>query len=163
MNTYFFGGPITKTVKALIIVNIGVFLLQTASRLVGPIEPLAEVDVTAVRQTIRDHKARTGEGQYVECAQLSSSVFVTSHWYRVDGERRRDGAARRDERIRTAPDELGVGCRIATGEAARAVEARPPLLVVDTEEGSAVVRVELVRFHARQIVFHKTRHDAVSP
>jgi crotonobetainyl-CoA:carnitine CoA-transferase CaiB-like acyl-CoA transferase len=34
------------------------------------------------------HKARTGEGQYVECAQLSSSVFVTSHWYRVEGERR---------------------------------------------------------------------------
>jgi crotonobetainyl-CoA:carnitine CoA-transferase CaiB-like acyl-CoA transferase len=34
------------------------------------------------------HKARTGEGQYVECAQLSSSVFVTSHWYRVDGQRR---------------------------------------------------------------------------
>jgi crotonobetainyl-CoA:carnitine CoA-transferase CaiB-like acyl-CoA transferase len=34
------------------------------------------------------HKARTGEGQYVECAQLSSSVFVTSHWYRVNGERR---------------------------------------------------------------------------
>jgi hypothetical protein len=29
------------------------------------------------------HKARTGEGQYVECAQLSSSVFVTSHWYRA--------------------------------------------------------------------------------
>ena len=34
------------------------------------------------------HKARTGEGQFVECAQLSSSVFVTSHWYRVAGERR---------------------------------------------------------------------------
>jgi crotonobetainyl-CoA:carnitine CoA-transferase CaiB-like acyl-CoA transferase len=34
------------------------------------------------------HKARTGEGQYVECAQLTSSVFVTSHWYRVGGERR---------------------------------------------------------------------------
>ena len=34
------------------------------------------------------HKARTGEGQYVECAQLSSSVFVTSHWYRAGGERR---------------------------------------------------------------------------
>lgn len=35
MNTYFFGGPITKTVKALIIANIGVFLLQVASQLVG--------------------------------------------------------------------------------------------------------------------------------
>ena len=34
------------------------------------------------------HKARTGEGQFVECAQLSSSVFVTSHWYRAAGERR---------------------------------------------------------------------------
>jgi crotonobetainyl-CoA:carnitine CoA-transferase CaiB-like acyl-CoA transferase len=34
------------------------------------------------------HKARTGEGQFVECAQLSSSVFVTSHWYRTNGERR---------------------------------------------------------------------------
>jgi crotonobetainyl-CoA:carnitine CoA-transferase CaiB-like acyl-CoA transferase len=33
------------------------------------------------------HKARTGQGQYVECAQLSSSVFVTSHWYRINGER----------------------------------------------------------------------------
>jgi crotonobetainyl-CoA:carnitine CoA-transferase CaiB-like acyl-CoA transferase len=31
------------------------------------------------------HKARSGEGQVVECAQLSSSVFVTSHWYRVGG------------------------------------------------------------------------------
>jgi membrane associated rhomboid family serine protease len=35
MNTYFFGGPITKIVKALIIVNIGVFLLQVASHLIG--------------------------------------------------------------------------------------------------------------------------------
>ena len=34
------------------------------------------------------HQARTGEGQYVECAQLSSSVFVTSHWYRVGDDRR---------------------------------------------------------------------------
>lgn len=34
------------------------------------------------------HKERTGEGQIVECAQLSSSVFVTSHWYRVDGQPR---------------------------------------------------------------------------
>jgi len=28
MNTYFFGGPITRTVKALISINIGVFVLQ---------------------------------------------------------------------------------------------------------------------------------------
>ncbi len=34
------------------------------------------------------HRARTGEGQGVECAQLSSSVFVTSHWYRAGGEPR---------------------------------------------------------------------------
>jgi len=34
------------------------------------------------------HKARSGEGQYVECAQLNSSVFVTSYWYRAGGERR---------------------------------------------------------------------------
>ena len=34
------------------------------------------------------HKARTGEGQYVECAQMSSAVFVTSHWYRAGGELR---------------------------------------------------------------------------
>jgi crotonobetainyl-CoA:carnitine CoA-transferase CaiB-like acyl-CoA transferase len=33
------------------------------------------------------HQARTGEGQYVECAQLSSSIFATSHWYRRGGER----------------------------------------------------------------------------
>lgn len=32
-------------------------------------------------------RERTGNGQDVECAQLSSSVFVTSHWYRRDGER----------------------------------------------------------------------------
>jgi crotonobetainyl-CoA:carnitine CoA-transferase CaiB-like acyl-CoA transferase len=31
------------------------------------------------------HRERTGEGQHVECSQLSSSVFVTSHWYLVDG------------------------------------------------------------------------------
>jgi membrane associated rhomboid family serine protease len=35
MNTYFFGGPITKTVKTLIIVNIAVFLLQILSHLFG--------------------------------------------------------------------------------------------------------------------------------
>jgi membrane associated rhomboid family serine protease len=35
MNTYFFGGPITRAVKALIIVNIGVFLLQVASHFLG--------------------------------------------------------------------------------------------------------------------------------
>jgi crotonobetainyl-CoA:carnitine CoA-transferase CaiB-like acyl-CoA transferase len=34
------------------------------------------------------HKARTGQGQYVECSQLNSSVLATSHWYRVDGQRR---------------------------------------------------------------------------
>lgn len=28
------------------------------------------------------HRARGGAGQYVECPQLNSSVFVTSHWYR---------------------------------------------------------------------------------
>ena len=33
MNTYFFGGPITRTVKALIAVNIVVFLLQIFSHL----------------------------------------------------------------------------------------------------------------------------------
>ena len=35
MNTYFFGGPITRTVKALIAVNVGVFLLQILSHLLG--------------------------------------------------------------------------------------------------------------------------------
>jgi crotonobetainyl-CoA:carnitine CoA-transferase CaiB-like acyl-CoA transferase len=29
------------------------------------------------------HRDRTGRGQDVECAQLSSSVFVMSHWYRA--------------------------------------------------------------------------------
>lgn len=29
------------------------------------------------------HRDRTGEGQYLECPQLSSAVFVTSHWYKV--------------------------------------------------------------------------------
>ena len=29
------------------------------------------------------HRERTGEGQYIECPQLSSAVFVTSHWYRA--------------------------------------------------------------------------------
>lgn len=34
------------------------------------------------------HRDRTGEGQDIECSQLASSVFVTSHWYRTpDGER----------------------------------------------------------------------------
>lgn len=37
------------------------------------------------------HRQRTGVGQDVECAQLSSSVFVTSHWYLVNGEPRTDG------------------------------------------------------------------------
>lgn len=32
------------------------------------------------------HRERTGVGQYVECPQLSSAVFVTSHWYGRDGE-----------------------------------------------------------------------------
>jgi membrane associated rhomboid family serine protease len=35
MNTYFFGGPITRTVKALILVNIAVDLLQIVSHLLG--------------------------------------------------------------------------------------------------------------------------------
>ena len=35
MKTYFFGGPVTRTVKALIAANIAVFLLQTLSHLLG--------------------------------------------------------------------------------------------------------------------------------
>jgi membrane associated rhomboid family serine protease len=35
MNTYFFGGPVTRTVKALIAINIAVYLLQVVSRLFG--------------------------------------------------------------------------------------------------------------------------------
>jgi membrane associated rhomboid family serine protease len=35
MKTYFFGGPITRTVKALIAINIVVFVLQVISRLLG--------------------------------------------------------------------------------------------------------------------------------
>jgi crotonobetainyl-CoA:carnitine CoA-transferase CaiB-like acyl-CoA transferase len=34
------------------------------------------------------HRERTGVGQYLECPQLSSAVFVTSHWYRRDDELR---------------------------------------------------------------------------
>jgi len=33
MKTYFFGGPVTRTVKALIIINIAVYLLQIVLRL----------------------------------------------------------------------------------------------------------------------------------
>lgn len=35
MKTYFFGGPVTRTVKILILTNIAVYLLQIASHLVG--------------------------------------------------------------------------------------------------------------------------------
>ena len=35
MNTYMFGGPITRAVKALIFVNIGVYLLQFIAHLLG--------------------------------------------------------------------------------------------------------------------------------
>jgi len=35
MKTYMFGGPVTPTVKALIAVNVGVFLLQIISHLLG--------------------------------------------------------------------------------------------------------------------------------
>jgi membrane associated rhomboid family serine protease len=35
MNTYFFGGPVTRTVKALIAINISVYLLQIILRLFG--------------------------------------------------------------------------------------------------------------------------------
>ena len=35
MNTYFFGGPITRTVKALIAANIAVYLLQIVAHLLG--------------------------------------------------------------------------------------------------------------------------------
>lgn len=35
MNTYFFGGPVTRTVKALIAVNVAVYLLQIISHLLG--------------------------------------------------------------------------------------------------------------------------------
>jgi membrane associated rhomboid family serine protease len=35
MNTYFFGGPVTRTVKALITINIAVYLLQIVSHLLG--------------------------------------------------------------------------------------------------------------------------------
>lgn len=35
MNTYFFGGPVTRTVKALITVNIAVYLLQIIAHLIG--------------------------------------------------------------------------------------------------------------------------------
>lgn len=34
------------------------------------------------------HRERTGVAQRVECAQLSSSVFVTSHWFRHGGKPR---------------------------------------------------------------------------
>lgn len=33
------------------------------------------------------HRERTGRGQYVECPQLSSAVFVTSHWFKRSDER----------------------------------------------------------------------------
>ena len=35
MNTYFFGGPITRTVKALITLNVAVYILQVISHLFG--------------------------------------------------------------------------------------------------------------------------------
>jgi membrane associated rhomboid family serine protease len=35
MNTYFFGGPVTRTVKTLITINIAVFVLQVFSHLLG--------------------------------------------------------------------------------------------------------------------------------
>jgi membrane associated rhomboid family serine protease len=35
MNTYFFGGPVTRTVKVLITINIAVYLLQIISHLMG--------------------------------------------------------------------------------------------------------------------------------
>jgi membrane associated rhomboid family serine protease len=35
MNTYFFGGPVTRTVKTLITINIAVFVLQVIFRLLG--------------------------------------------------------------------------------------------------------------------------------
>ncbi len=35
MNTYFFGGPVTRTVKALITINIAVYLLQIIAHLFG--------------------------------------------------------------------------------------------------------------------------------
>ncbi|HTY60708.1 MAG TPA: rhomboid family intramembrane serine protease [Acidobacteriota bacterium] len=35
MNTYFFGGPVTRTVRILIIVNIAVYLLQVVAHLLG--------------------------------------------------------------------------------------------------------------------------------
>lgn len=35
MHTYFFGGPITRTVKALIVVNIAVYVLQITAHLFG--------------------------------------------------------------------------------------------------------------------------------
>lgn len=35
MNTYMFGGPVTRTVKALIITNLAVYLLQIVSHLLG--------------------------------------------------------------------------------------------------------------------------------
>jgi len=35
MNTYFFGGPATRTVKTLIVINIAVYVLQIVSHLLG--------------------------------------------------------------------------------------------------------------------------------
>lgn len=35
MNTYFFGGPVTRTVKTLIIINVGVYILQIIFHLSG--------------------------------------------------------------------------------------------------------------------------------
>jgi membrane associated rhomboid family serine protease len=35
MNTYFFGGPVTRTVKALITINVGVYILQIIFHLFG--------------------------------------------------------------------------------------------------------------------------------
>jgi membrane associated rhomboid family serine protease len=35
MNTYFFGGPVTRTVKAIILFNIGIYLLQIVSHPLG--------------------------------------------------------------------------------------------------------------------------------
>jgi membrane associated rhomboid family serine protease len=35
MNTYFFGGPATRTVKTLIVINVAVYFLQVISRPLG--------------------------------------------------------------------------------------------------------------------------------
>jgi len=95
------------------------------------------------------HRERTGLGQLVECSQLSSAVFVTSHWYLVDGQRHSSLPTLDHEQYGWSPYQRlyqcleGWLCVFCSNEAERAALRRTVLHDTETDPDAETFGYEL--------------------